>query len=68
LLITTHDVVIRHLRIRPGPSRKPSSVIDAVAIEHGAENVILDHCSLSWSVDETFQLALHRLEPPESER
>ena len=56
LLIKTHDVVIRHLRIRPGPSKESTPCIDAVGIEHGAWNVILDHCSLSWSVDETFQL------------
>lgn len=56
LLIKTHDIVVRHLRIRPGPSDERTPCIDAVGIEHGAWNVILDHCSLSWSVDETFQL------------
>jgi pectate lyase len=55
ILIVTHDVIIRHMRFRPGPSRKPSSIIDAVAIEHGARNVILDHCSMGWSVDECLQ-------------
>ncbi len=56
LRIVTHDVVIRYLRIRPGPSDGPSPCVDALAIEHGAANVIVDHCSLSWSTDETFQL------------
>ncbi|UCD30253.1 MAG: pectate lyase [Planctomycetota bacterium] len=56
LVITTHNVIIRHLRIRPGPPKKPSPCVDGVGIEHGAWNVILDHCSLSWSTDETFQL------------
>ena len=56
LRVVTNDVVIRHLRIRPGPPDSPSPCVDALAIEHGAANVIIDHCSLSWSTDETFQL------------
>ena len=56
LRIHTHDVVIRYLRVRPGASKKPSSNVDAIGIEHGAARVIVDHCSLSWSTDETFQL------------
>ena len=55
LIIETHDVVIRYLRVRPGPCEGKSAVIDAVGIEHGACDVVLDHCSLSWSVDETLQ-------------
>lgn len=47
--IRTHDVVIRHLRIRPGIGGRES---DAIQIYHGTYNLILDHCSLSWAVDE----------------
>ncbi|MBI5775404.1 MAG: pectate lyase [Verrucomicrobia bacterium] len=58
----THDVIIRHLRSRPGPhegfpKRKAgkeadsSEVKDAIQIL-GARNVILDHCSASWATDE----------------
>src|SRR5688500_12051517 len=58
----THDVIIRHLRSRPGPhegfpkpksGREPDSseVKDAIQIL-GARNVILDHCSASWATDE----------------
>lgn len=58
----TRDVVIRHLRSRPGPhagfpkgkaGQEPDSseVKDAIQIL-GARNVILDHCSASWATDE----------------
>ena len=48
----THDVIVRELRVRPGiewlPEGKSS---DAIAVEH-SRNVIIDHCSASWSTDE----------------
>lgn len=43
------DVVIRHLRIRPGASA--GEPVDGVEVRQ-SQNVILDHCSISWSVDE----------------
>ena len=56
LRIITHDVVVRHLRVRPGPSRERSPCVDGIAIETGASNIVVDHCSVSWGTDETFQL------------
>ncbi len=59
--ITTHDVLIQHLRIRPGDKKdgsKPGNR-DAISIvgddRRGREvfGVVIDHCSLSWSIDET---------------
>lgn len=45
----THDVVVRYLRVRPGDvspgERDAISIVDS-------QNVILDHCSASWSIDE----------------
>jgi hypothetical protein len=52
-----HDVVIRYLRIRPGPStvrdqpNDDSHVKDALQILD-ASRVIVDHCSFSWATDE----------------
>jgi pectate lyase len=52
-----HDVVIRYLRFRPGPSHvqavkgDDSHVKDALQILD-ASRVIVDHCSLSWATDE----------------
>ncbi len=50
------DVVLRHLRIRPGPEGpQHCNDVDALSIEH-ANNVVVDHCSLSWDVDETLAI------------
>ena len=47
LRIRTHDVIVRYLRIRSGPSAAQDSVQLL-----GAERVILDHNSFSWATDE----------------
>jgi len=47
----THDVVVRHIRVRPnlpGGSRKAE---DGITIEK-SERVIIDHVSASWARDE----------------
>jgi hypothetical protein len=52
--VATHDVVIRHIRVRPGEAGadKRSGVdFDAISTV-GAHNVIVDHCSLTWATDE----------------
>jgi hypothetical protein len=59
LVIATHDVLVQHLRIRPGNTGdlEPDDN-DAIAIlgKHGnfggASRVVLDHVSASWSEDE----------------
>lgn len=52
--IATHDVIVRHIRVRPGDAgRPPRSGVDFDAISTvRAENVIVDHCSLTWGTDE----------------
>ena len=50
--IETHDVIIQHLRVRPGPATKGSVNGDAIQMLENAHDVIIDHCSLSWSTDE----------------
>lgn len=52
--IATHDVVVRHLRVRPGDAGRPKrSGVDFDAISTvGARDVIVDHCSLTWATDE----------------
>jgi pectate lyase len=52
--IATHDVVVRHLRVRPGEAGQPKrSGVDFDAISTvGAHDVIVDHCSLTWATDE----------------
>jgi len=50
----THDIVLRHLRIRTGDtgaSKEP----DALGI-NSAWNMVVDHCSVSWGVDECLSI------------
>lgn len=50
----THDVIIRSVRVRPGiGSGMEGSQIDGIEVS-GSENVIIDHCVVSWSCDEGF--------------
>ena len=51
LSIKTHNVIIRYLRSRPGPCSRKTSSLDALDIL-GGHDIILDHCSFSWAVDE----------------
>jgi pectate lyase len=60
IVITTNDVLIQHVRIRPGrEGRIKPEDNDAVAIlgRHGdvsgAHHVVIDHVSASWGEDET---------------
>ncbi|MCR4284168.1 MAG: fibronectin type III domain-containing protein [Parcubacteria group bacterium] len=63
-IIETHDVLVQHIRIRPGDTLGSGCVIgpdncDAVAVvdlynENDVYNVVVDHASLSWSMDEIF--------------
>lgn len=55
--IRTHDVLVQHLRIRPGddPDGPTPTTRDAVSLANSDEpvhDVVVDHCSLSWSTDE----------------
>jgi pectate lyase len=53
--IATHDVVIQHLRIRPGEAGQAKGGgwgEDAISTQTGAYDVIVDHCSLTWATDE----------------
>lgn len=59
LIVETHDVVIQHLAVRPGdfsPDRPAGEwAPDALGVRRGAEpvhDVIFDHCSATWAVDE----------------
>lgn len=45
----TNDVIIRHLRVRPGAHK---SSMDAISIKK-CNNVILDHVSATWGNDES---------------
>lgn len=46
--VEANQVIIRHMRFRPGKDSKEG---DAVTVRNTTD-VIIDHCSLSWSKDE----------------
>jgi len=50
LAIAADHVIVRYLRCRPGDNTE--SEPDAISIGAG-QNIIVDHCSASWAVDET---------------
>ena len=52
--LKTHDVVIRHIRVRSGvDGQGPESGWEPDALSTiGARNVIIDHCTFSWAIDE----------------
>jgi hypothetical protein len=52
--VRTHDVIIRHIRIRTGADGQPRmSGWEADALSTvGAYNVIVDHCTMTWGIDE----------------
>ncbi len=67
LTITTHDVLVQHLRIRPGDAEDGPDPQDRDALQIWGEehpiltpvgsrrqtfNVVVDHCSLSFATDE----------------
>lgn len=59
--IRTSDVLIQHLRVRPGDyvgGSEPGNR-DAINIVGGPDihNIVLDHISMSWAIDETFSMS-----------
>jgi pectate lyase len=59
LRIWEHDVVLRHLRIRPGSNPDVDlGGSDAITIGGAnAHDIIIDHCSLSWATDEDLDVS-----------
>jgi len=51
----THDVIVRYLRFRPGDIACPRMQDDALSVDR-SQNIIIDHVSASWSVDETLSV------------
>ncbi|MBI3878141.1 MAG: DUF3826 domain-containing protein [Verrucomicrobia bacterium] len=60
-LVDTHDVVIRHMRFRRGET----NVFDRDDALGGNPigNIIVDHCSASWGLDENFSMYRHMYDP-----
>lgn len=57
LIVMTHDVLVQHIRVRPGdaPEGPTGTNRDALSIANSEDppyNVVIDHCSFAWSTDE----------------
>lgn len=51
----THDILMQHIKIRYGDKPTLNGIYEAddcLTINEGSENVVIDHCSFSWSQDE----------------
>lgn len=54
----TNDVILRYLRIRVGDAS--GQTMDGAGMGVGTDHSIMDHCSISWSIDEAFSSRMAR--------
>lgn len=68
--ISTHDVLVQHIRIRPGDAeaeKRSGWAPDGISTSGGnAYNIVIDHCSISWAVDENLSASGPRTEGPQA--
>lgn len=60
MTVTTHDVVVQHVRFRMGDAgQAPASGFEPDVTTDGpaAFNVVFDHCSVAWGVDENLSVS-----------
>ena len=60
--LNTHDVIVRHLRFRRGKT-DPADRDDSLG-GNPVGNIIIDHVSASWSLDENISMYRHMYRPP----
>ena len=53
LSVRADNVIVRYIRCRPGDNMGKEN--DGINVTAG-KNIIIDHCSTSWAVDETFSV------------
>ena len=68
--IQTHDVIVQHIRVRPGDAGEPKGSgwePDGIGTSGGdAYDIVIDHCSISWAVDENLSASGPNTEGPEA--
>lgn len=61
----SNDVIIQHIRVRPGAARHSAEIgvwePDGITA-NASSNIIVDHCSISWAVDENLSASGPRFE------
>lgn len=55
LVVNGSEVIVRYLRVRPG-DRYAHDADGLGGGRYGQRNVIIDHCSVSWSIDECLSI------------
>ncbi len=66
--IYSHDILIKHIRFRPGDAGQPKKSgfePDCSTSGPDAYNIVIDHCSFSWAVDENISVSGPRYDGPE---
>ena len=66
LEIDTHDVIIRHMRFRRGATEVTRR--DDALGGNPIGNIIIDHCSVSWGLDENISLYRHQFQANEKSK
>lgn len=64
--VDTHDMVIRHMRFRRGETNVANR--DDALGGNPVGNIILDHCSTSWGLDENLSMYRHMHKPKDSSK
>ena len=64
ICVQTHDVVIQHLAVRPGDAGQPvksgwepDGITTSGTVKRPAYNVVFDHISTTWGVDENLSVS-----------
>jgi hypothetical protein len=64
--VNTHDVVVRHMRFRRGTADR-SRRDDAIG-GHPVGNIIIDHVSAGWGLDENMSMYRHMYDPEDGSK
>jgi len=62
--INTHDVALRYLRFRRGNLKDRNDALGGYPVG----NIIIDHCSASWGLDENLSMYRHMKQMPDGSR
>ncbi|MEZ4485629.1 MAG: hypothetical protein R2864_13990 [Syntrophotaleaceae bacterium] len=64
--IVAQEILLQHVKIRPGDEGKSRDGswdnLDALQLNSGARNVVIDHVSASWAVDENISVWADRMD------
>ena len=52
-----HDIIVRYLRIRKGGRKAKGQHGSCLVFAHGGKDIMVDHCSISWSGDDNMEIA-----------